>query len=253
MLLNAIWHAFRREERWPSYRGIDQVLDRRGLRVRPLVESMPPGLMIPDRQRMSHVWFPSDNDELRVQIAGLSYCDDTADDLALVTRLVRYLADRERAYVMPSLSNPQPLIVTSEEMKNDLHLSDEDIARGWLLLTTFEWRVLDGGGGNPEEWSYQIDVEEVRHYRDVETVDDYLAARLEVDRPQLTALPPLPSFKAGLDVAGEREEEETHAEQSSPPWGTFDRPFRHPIVVAVVGTAVGGLLLTAILWAIHLL
>lgn len=195
-LLNVIWQGFRREGRWPSYRGVDVVLNRMGLEARPLVESMPPGLMVPDLQRMSHRWFPRDGDEFRVQITGLAYCEDTEVDLALVTRLVRYLADRERAYEIPSLSDPQPLRVSSAEVQRDLGLTAEESGRAYGLLTTFESRVLNGGSGSEQEWNYEIDVEEVRRYREVTTVDEYLAVRREADRPQLSPLPPLAFFEA---------------------------------------------------------
>jgi hypothetical protein len=164
---------------------------------------MPPGLMLPDIRAMSHQWFPRANDELRVQIAGLRYCDDTDADLELVTQAVRYLADRERDYVLPSLSNPEPLLVSSDELRTDLGLTDEEAERVYGLLTTFEWRVLDDGGGNPQQWSYQIDVEEVRRYRDVRMPSEYLAARREADRPRLAELPPLPSFKRSFVVEDE--------------------------------------------------
>ena len=248
-LLNVIWQAFRREGNWPSYFGVDQVLDREGLKVRPLVESMPSGLMLPDIQAMSQQWFPRANDELRVQIAGLPYCDDTEADLQLVTRAVRYLADREREYVLPSLSSPEPLLVSSNELRTDLDLTEEDAERVYALLTTFEWRVLDGGGGNPQQWSYQIDVEEVRRYRDVRTPSEYLAARREADRPQLAELPPLPSFKRSFVVEDEPQTTPTSKELS--PWrsNALARPLRHP----VIATVIGGLAVAAILWIIHLL
>ena len=225
------------------------MLDREGLQVRPLVESMPPGLMLPDIQAMSHQWFPRANDELRVQIAGLAYCDDTEADLELITRAVRYLADRERAYVLPSLSNPQPLLVSSDELRTHLGLTDEQAERVYGLLTTFEWRVLDGGGGNPQQWSYQIDVEEVRRYRNVGTPSEYLAARREADRPQLVELPPLPSFKLSPAVAHEPRATPTSRAFSPRRSKALARPLRHP----VIATVVGGLALAAILWIIHLL
>ena len=248
-LLNVIWQAFRREGNWPSYLGVDQVLDREGLQLRPLVESMPPGLMLPDIQAMSHQWFPRTNDELRVQIAGLVYCDETEADLGLITRAVRYLADRERAYVLPSLSNPQPLLVSSDELRTDLGLTDGEAERVYALLTTFEWRVLDGGGGNPQQWSYRIDVEEVRRYRDVRRPSEYLAARREADRPRLAELPPLPSFK--LSSVVEHEPQTAPPLKALSPWRSkaLARPLRHP----VIATVVGGLALAAILWIIHLL
>lgn len=142
---------------------------------------MPRGLMYPDIGALSHRWFPRSDDQLRVQIAGLRYCQGTEDDLALLARLVRYFADREKSHVLESLSNPEPFRVSSTEAAADLELTSEQIARAYHLLDAFEWRVRGSGGGNPEDWSWEIDVEEVRRYRDVETITDYLTARRKGD------------------------------------------------------------------------
>ena len=108
----------------------------------------------------------------------------------MAARLVRYIADRERKFVLPSLSEPTPLIVNSDEARRDLGLSDAEVARAWALLNTFETRLW-GGGGNPEQWSLNIDIAEARRYRDVETPDDYIAARADLDRPHERANPAL--------------------------------------------------------------
>jgi hypothetical protein len=181
-LLNAIWSSFRHEHQWPKFVGIDQLLDRDGLDARELIASMPPGLMVPDVQAMSHMYRPNGNDELRVKVPALQYCEDTEPDMDLLARLVGYIADRERVFVLPSLSEPTPLIVTSEEARLDLGLTGNEVARAWALLSTFETRLW-GGGGNPEAWSLQIDIEEARRYRDVDTPEKYIAARAVLDQP----------------------------------------------------------------------
>lgn len=180
-LLDAIWQGFRGEDSWPSYSGIDQVMDREGLQARSLIESMPRGLMYPDIGALSHRWFPRPQDQLRLQVAGLRYCHDTEDDLKLLARLLRYFADREKSRALASLSNPEPFRIRSSEAAADLALSAEQVARAYHLLDSFEWRVRGSGGGNPDDWSWEIDVEEVRRYRDVETTADYLQARREGD------------------------------------------------------------------------
>jgi hypothetical protein len=182
-LLKAIWTSFRHEHQWPKFVGIDQILDREGLGARQLIATMPAGLMVPDVQAMSHLYSPNASDELRVKVPALQFCDDTEAELALLARLVRYIADRERAFVLPSLSEPTPLIVTSDEARRDLGLVDEEVARAWALLSTFETRMW-GGGGNPEAWSLQIDIEEARRYRGVDSPESYVAARADLDHPQ---------------------------------------------------------------------
>lgn len=247
LVLNVIWQSFQKEGSWPSYAGVDQVVDREGLNIRPLVETMPQGLMIPDARSISWQWFPQPGDELRVQIRGLAYCDDTERDLALLARVVRYLADRERTFVIPKLSNAEPLLIRSDEVKRDLELSDEEGRRAYELLHTFEWRVMNGGSGGPDEWGYQIDVEAVRAYRHVETTEDYLAVRLKFDRQQPPAivapLPTEPEFEALLAPVTSPTPEVRRSL-----WAQAISPLlRHP----VVATIVGGLILAGVLYAIR--
>jgi hypothetical protein len=191
-LLNAIWSSFRHEHQWPKFVGIDQLLDRDGLDARELIASMPPGLMVPDVQAMSHMYRPNGNDELRVKVPALQYCEDTEPDMDLLARLVGYIADRERVFVLPSLSEPTPLIVTSEEARLDLGLTGNEVARAWALLSTFETRLW-GGGGNPEAWSLQIDIEEARRYRDVDTPDQAREIA-EIFGPPAAPAPPAPAI-----------------------------------------------------------
>lgn len=243
-LLNAIWQGFRREGQWPSYLGIDQLLDREGLAVRPLIESMPPGLMTPDLSTRRWQYSPRSNDELRVQVEGLRYCKDTEGELQLLARLVRYLADRERTFELPSLSAPEPLVVASTEARADLGLSDDEVARAYGLLTTFAWDVLDGGGGNPGEWSFQIDVENVRQYRSVETLEGYLAVRAERDRPQLSRLSPL--VDPGLSESISNVPTQPAAPEPRVRSRAVAHLLRHPIVATIIGGLIVALLVTLI-------
>lgn len=247
-LLNAIWASFCREGSWPSFLGIDQLLDREGLAVRPLIHSIPFGLMTPDGSSIGSQYSPRPNDELRVQVGGLPYCDDTESELQLLARVVGYIAERERTFELPSLSNPEPLIVTSVEAQADLGLSDDEVARAYALMTTFAWGVLDGGGGNPEQWSFQIDVEGARPYRKVQTAAEYLAVRAEQGRPRLSQLAALPARAATAYPVTTNAEQPLPAERRV--WSKVIAPLlRHPIVSTIIGGLI--VVLLAALFGLH--
>jgi hypothetical protein len=240
-LLNAIWASFCREGSWPSFLGIDQLLDREGLAVRPLIHSMPLGVMTPDGSSIGSQYSPRANDELRVQVGGLRHCDDTESELQLLARVMGYIAERERTFELPSLSTPEPLIVSSTEAQADLGLSDEEVARAYALLTTFAWGVLDGGGGNPEQWSFQIDVEGARPYRNVQTAEEYLAVRGEQDRPRLPMLPTPPARATTAYPVTANVEQPLVAEHRV--WSKVIAPLlRHPIVSTIIGGLILALL-----------
>jgi predicted nucleotide-binding protein len=161
---------------WPKYLGISKLLYDQGLNPRTLIETMPPGLMLPDPQNSRFVWVPRDGDELRVTLTGLQYCKDTEDDLSLLARVARYFADREHAFALDSLSAPQELIITSDEIEVALGLTSEELARAYGLISTFDVGTA-GCSGNVGQWSCKIDFESVRRYRTVENVQDYLRAQ----------------------------------------------------------------------------
>ena len=174
-LLETIWAAFCGEEAWPKYSGVEKRLSDQGLDLRQLIESMPAGMMIPDVQGRPYLWAPQSDEELRVTLRGLRYCSNAATELDLLARVVRYFADREKAFDIGSLSAPAKLVVTSSQVGRTLGLTDKETRLAGAMVISFHV-ATNGSSTSRGQWDCTIDLVEVRRYRQVETGDDLLAA-----------------------------------------------------------------------------
>jgi len=103
-------------------------------------------LMIPDVHVRPFVWTPQGNDELRVELHGLRYCSNAGSELALLARVARYFADREKVFDVGPLSAPAGLNITSAEVQNDLRLSDEQTQLVYRVITNFRIGHLEAVG-----------------------------------------------------------------------------------------------------------
>lgn len=174
-LLETIWAVFCAEGAWPKYVGVEKKLSDEGMGLRQLIESMPAGLMIPDVLNMPFVWTPQGNDELRVTLHGLRYCSNATAELDLLARVVRYFADREKAFDIGSLSAPAKLVVTSAQVRRMLGLTDRETQLVGGMISYF-YVGTSGSSASRGQWDCTIDIEDVRRYREVETAEDLLAA-----------------------------------------------------------------------------
>ena len=224
-LLETIWATFCSEKAWPKYVGVEKKLSDGGLNLRQLTESMPSGLMIPDVHVRPFVWTPQGNDELRVELHGLRYCSNAGSELALLARVARYFADREKVFDVGPLSAPAGLNITSAEVQNDLRLSDEQTQLVYRVITNF--RIGTSGSSGPDPWSCTIDIEEIRRYRDIETGEDLLAAA-PASRVAMQPVPVEPS------------QESRHCLRSSLRLGreVIEHKIVSGIIVIVVGAAI---------------
>jgi hypothetical protein len=171
------------------------------------------------------VWTPQGNDELRVELHGLRYCSNAGSELALLARVARYFADREKVFDVGPLSAPAGLNITSAEVQNDLRLSDEQTQLVYRVITNF--RIGTSGSSGPDPWSCTIDIEEIRRYRDIETGEDLLAAA-PASRVAMQPVPVEPS------------QESRHCLRSSLRLGreVIEHKIVSGIIVIVVGAAI---------------
>jgi TIR domain len=177
--LDAVYEVFRDAAKWPQIDYVDgQLFDRFGIELRPLLESMPTGLVIYNR-------YGSLDDPIRLHVAGIACCADGGGDIQLFLRVLRWSVEKRQAYRPAVFGAPQSVYATAEEAARDWH------DRGWevsdiLLQKAFEFLVVEnlngGWGTNPDQprgWSVVLPLE-LRRYRDVVTLDDYLAVREQI-------------------------------------------------------------------------
>jgi hypothetical protein len=237
-VLALIYNEFQRTGRRPTYQWIDKLIDGEGLSMRYLVTTMPPNLMTPDTTWGGHYW--RKEDELLVTVKGLLYCGDEARrDLDLLARVLRYFADRERIF-MPSASHQvEELVMSSQDLQRDLSLSDIEIQKVFVLLEQFESRLRFGSGGSETDWSWTLECEQIRHYRDVEDATSYLLARGDLPEPEPTsawARARRLIERVGLRLRGGAE----RARQRTPE--VVSNFIRHPLVIGVAAAVVSTLL-----------
>jgi hypothetical protein len=171
-VLKAIHEATLDNGDLPSFRVLDKQLDLQGLKLRDLVQSMPPGLMRPDLAVNSYIL--REDDRLSVTLDGLRYCRGGTDALNLLGRALAYLAERERPFI-PSPGGP-PLTVTSSEIRRDLALTDDQIRQVRVLIYVYShqsWTVISGQDG---DWSITVATEYIRRFRGVQDGGEFLRA-----------------------------------------------------------------------------
>lgn len=215
-VLDAV-HGYFLERGTPAtFRQLDKLLDRDGVQLRPVAESMPPGLLMPDVSRRGG-FFHAD-DELMVTVDGLRHCADGLATLDLLARVLAVLARREKAF-MPT-SSQVDLVVEAADVGGELRLSGVELDRARVLVERFAseaWNSASHGASG--DWRFTVDLEGVRRFRGIRNGNQYLLARdgarsfahqLEEDerRPRFRLVVELPGFEFGagpdLPTGGER-------------------------------------------------
>jgi predicted nucleotide-binding protein len=113
-----------------------------------------------------------------VSLQGMMYLPQAAEDLSRFVSMVRYVADRAARFRPLSATELDRLSVTSEEIRLNLELEpgDRGVPRLGALLTTEAWQLWNSfAGPNSEGWSFEVNIERARRYRDIHTVIEFLA------------------------------------------------------------------------------
>jgi hypothetical protein len=192
-VLDAVYEHFRASGRRVPFSELDKELDLQGMALRPLAESMPPGLLLP--VVVSRGGFYRDSDELMVTREGLRYCTRGGEALDMFARGLAYLAKREKPF-LPSDSQ-RDLQVTSAEAAGALHLTKGELRQLRLMLSEYEHQACSRSSWSDDTGSWEIVVgcEYVRRFRGVRDGDQYLRAREgESFAHQLDAEEAIPRF-----------------------------------------------------------
>lgn len=216
-----IYDAFRKTGNWPTYDYVDRTLDSTyGIELEPLLRTLPQGLLRPDWPHISHI-VRADH-LLQPTIEGIAQWGGAWDDLNLLIRVLRMLIDWERRFVPSSPSTVEAPTVTSAEIEEALATvgrrpSQEELDRLLVLLDSDP--LIHLGWGRDPSGSWQIKLSrELRRYRDVYDIHQYLERRRELAASQQA--PPIPSTPS-LDDVDERLPEEEDSDVAGPEhyWG----------------------------------
>lgn len=191
-VLDTVYEHFRASGRRVPFSELDKQLDLQGIALRPLAESMPPGLLLP--VVASRGGFYRDSDELMVTREGLRYCARGDEALDLLARGLAYLAKREKPFV-PNASQRE-LPVTSAQAASALHLTESELRQLLLMLHEYEHQVCPRSSSDDTgAWEIAVGCEYVRRFRGIRDGEQYLRAHEgESFAHQLDAEEAIPRF-----------------------------------------------------------
>jgi hypothetical protein len=181
-VVTAIWDVFRPTGGWPVADSIDRLMDERwGLDTYAILRTLPASLVLFDRHVLR------EDTSLRLRVRAIGMCENSKDDLALFIRMVRWLAERERAFQPSSPHQVEQVRVRSEQLSADLeaegrHVDGLALRKLWVLAEVE--RISWGGSfdidGDPARWEMNLR-RDIRPFRRVETLEDFLSVRDRLD------------------------------------------------------------------------
>jgi len=127
-------------------------------------------------------------EEATLTVAGLTYVPEAESDLRMFLSVLKLAAKAERNYEpVPGKSDGPQL--TSDDLASELQLSPSDIKRLRLIANYEPW--IGSGSLSPTGyWVFQV-TREVRKYRSVETIEQYVQLRQEAYKNAYGAVPPV--------------------------------------------------------------
>src|ERR1700683_542037 len=234
LLLNMVYAVFEKDGAWPVYDYLDRQLDRQfRVAIGEVLETVPNGLL--------RVYTPiRDDTEIMLRVAGMLYCNNADGYVELFMRALRWCVAKEASFEPASPTASEKLEVPTADAAQDwakdgnvsTPLDFEKLRRMFIA----EW-VDVSISGTPDNWSWTIP-KNIRRFRSVRTVYDYLSVIAEDKPPQVPANPlvhpdPAPpailvSQPKQVSVVGDN-----GAERSSSGAGpTLDIASLHPLVRA---------------------
>jgi uncharacterized protein (TIGR02391 family) len=185
VLLQAIYGVFVPDGSWPVYQHLDSVLDQdHDLAIDDVLADMPRGLL--------RVYDPVRPDStVALRVAGLLHCDDAEEAIDLFLLALKWCVAKERSFRPASPTACEQFTLTSADAARDwandgLNVTEVALAKAYALLGT-EW-MYASLGGSPTEWSLGVPPD-IRRFRGVESIDDYLRIVSEEPAPQAPANP----------------------------------------------------------------
>ena len=208
LIVQATYDVFRETGRWPSVDTIDRLADERwGIDAFAVLRTLPPDVALVDARHLR------EDQEVKLRVGAIAGCDNSRSDVELFLHAVRWLAEKERSFRPVSEHAAEQISVTSEQFAADLAAEgirvDAKGLRKVYILANLE-NVTWGGSVDidGESGKWQINLRRnIRPYRRVETLPDYLATRRRVEEAAAEemlggpgATPPVVLTEADADV-----------------------------------------------------
>jgi hypothetical protein len=194
---------------WPTPAYLEQELEEQGIELDNELRTMPEWVFSPDNRRHGGVLYVQQGDRVRLMIRGLVACSDAEREIKMLVSTIRW-AVHERREV-----RQQPHEVTAKTWRAADAIGAMGDAIGSmnppayscklvLELLQMEPADLPKWGGQPHAFpDWQLDIPTgIKKFRNVETIDDYLAetdTQVPKDPPTRVTLPNWP--KQGLPLS----------------------------------------------------
>jgi hypothetical protein len=163
--MQTVYDHFRKNSTWPALAAIARPLRRdHHIDVAGVIAEFPGTLMIPPRQGLR----PVDADQIRLSLAGIGQCEESADDDERFTRLIRWFAERDLDYDPPSPE--EKLQVTAAEAAAYLGIEEDHPAlRRIRAMCGLDHLCVSTSGGDENGWDFRIDSDiwRFRHAQDL--------------------------------------------------------------------------------------
>ena len=188
LLLQAVYEVFDPDGSWPVYQHLDARLDQdHGLAIDEVLATMPDGLL--------RVFTPIRPDTVvALRVAGLMHCDGAEDAVALFLHALKWCIAKERSFRPAS----QQLVLSSADASREW--AEDGVSVEGATLATAAARLQSeqlyaGINSGADEWTITVPAD-IRRFRGVETIEDYLRIVASA-QPQPVAANPLVDMPSG--------------------------------------------------------
>ncbi len=178
-VLQAVYDALKVSNSWPKFSQVDRKLYRKGrLDVARVSREIPETLLQSIGSRDSYI---HPDTPMRLTLTGISACNGSVDTVGLFLRTLRWIAKRERTYQPGSDAVTGVLQVSARQLMRGFRFKKErfgDVLTIGELMQVEQWGWVSGGSGSTNEpgWTFAVS-RDVRRFRDVRSLDDYLQVK----------------------------------------------------------------------------
>ena len=214
LYLQMIFDYFHEHGKWPTYSYLKRAFHQGHpeLNLDEIVESLPPGLSKPLRAYTFSVAGHT-NEEAILTVPAIYLCQGAVEDLADFVQVLRFCVKR---YSSPDKNDRQ---ISSSDLISQMGLSSLSAHKVGLLFEVEAWMFtsfsIDGEGN----WQCTLG-REVRKFRDVTTIEQYLAKRAELKSIKQSLAPVSEVTKQSIIVT-EMESLEIHPEIYARCWHLY--------------------------------
>lgn len=170
-VLQLIYDLWSPANQWPHFKKVDRVLDKQDrIDLGQILPTIPARYLLYNR-------YSATDAELHLTVAGIACCTNADGDVMLFLRALRWCVRREDEFEPPS--DTDDLVLNTAEARNDwtsegAEASQLILDKAYALLITEQ--VPRGNGYGPAGWQVTI-TRDVRRFRDVNTLAEYLAVK----------------------------------------------------------------------------